>query len=126
VVGGSHSRDPRWLAEEWVDDAETWGKMTAWTQGLARREESPTDMATQFLAGSEGAVAAYLGVGEKQQEAGSFHQPVAFIARRRERERGAWSHTSMTVARRLAGLARMRHGDDSPILGQTHMRARSV
>jgi hypothetical protein len=27
--GGGHSHDPRWPAEEWPDDDETWGKTTA-------------------------------------------------------------------------------------------------
>jgi hypothetical protein len=85
VAGGGHSCDPRWLAQEWVDDAETWGKTTARTQGLARHEESPNGKASRWLADSEGAAAVYLGVGEKQWNGGSFGRSVAFIPQRRER-----------------------------------------
>jgi hypothetical protein len=84
-VSGGHSHDPRWPVEEWVDDAKTWGKTTARTRGLARHEKSPNGEANQRLADGEGAVVAYLSVGEKQRKGGGFGQPVVFIPRRRER-----------------------------------------
>jgi hypothetical protein len=125
VAGGGHSCDPRWLAQEWVDDAETWGKTTARTQGLARHEESPNGKASRWLADSEGAAAAYLGVGEKQWNGGSFGRSVAFIPQRREREGCVVPHVS-DVGRRLAGPMGTRRGDDSLVPGQTHMWVWSV
>jgi hypothetical protein len=41
MTGGGHLRDPRWPAEEWADDHETWGKTTARSWGLAMQKESP-------------------------------------------------------------------------------------
>jgi hypothetical protein len=80
----SCTRAPRTLGKalpvkEWDDDAETWGKTTTRTRGLARREESPTGGANRVLVGGEGPVAAYHSIGEKQRKGVSFSQPVAFI-----------------------------------------------
>jgi hypothetical protein len=38
--GRHHSRDLRWMIEEWADDRETWGKMTAKKSGLAMWNEN--------------------------------------------------------------------------------------
>jgi hypothetical protein len=38
TAGGSHSRDPRWVAEETANDHDSWGKTTAKTRGLATQK----------------------------------------------------------------------------------------
>jgi hypothetical protein len=68
-----------------ADDRDSWGKTTTQPWELATREESPNGGAERWLAGSEGAVAAYLNVGKTVKRGGSLDRSVAFIPRRRER-----------------------------------------
>jgi hypothetical protein len=87
-----------------VDDHDSWGNTTAQPQALATRQESLNGREEQLLASDEGAVAAYLGMGKSYEKERKLRS-VAFIPRRRERERerGVWSRTSATGRRHRAG-----------------------
>jgi hypothetical protein len=72
VVGGCHSRDPRWAAEEWADDGETCGKTTANTRGLATRKEMENGGAKRRLASGERRAVSHLTEGKEQRRVKIF------------------------------------------------------
>jgi hypothetical protein len=88
-VGEHHSRDPRWVAEEWANDGETWGKTITKTRGLATRKEMENGGAKHRLTGGERRVAYHLMEGKEWQRGKSLVGEAFYRGRRwRERERG--------------------------------------
>jgi hypothetical protein len=85
-MGGSHSRDLRWTAEETANDRDSWCKTTTRTQGLATRKESRNGATKQRLARGECTAVAYLSE-RKSCEKGRKLRPANDIYSRR-RERG--------------------------------------
>jgi hypothetical protein len=100
--GGWWMQDAAVRAKDSVDDGETWGQRSARTRRLARRKESLIGGAMRRLAGSEGAVAAYLSEGKRCAKGRMLRPASGIYSRRRERE-VRWSCTSATRHRRRAG-----------------------
>jgi hypothetical protein len=108
-------RDAWWRAVETVDDGNSWGKITARSSRLSRREESSNGVWSRRLASGEcsGGWAWHWG---KKWQKGLEDSSLRAFYRRRGGSGWQWAHPSMSACRQQVGCARPWCDEWSPAL----------